>query len=473
MRKLCISILVMLLLCVGCQKTPEQPLIVPKEQQVMVEKATATQEPEAEYVPPEAPERWTFSAENKNFTYTIDAEVYVPDSPLPMVWARAQGLSQAAVYRLFALLSQGETLYPPRQQTKADIEKLIQDDYALIEKGPGKHSDLTKEEYEEGLLDEIEYLKKAYQTAPETWEDHPTDGTYEVKTSFGENTTYLYVHGNNRAREITSAAYDKANFQSDFRYYRHLSDSRYGYTMINTKPMTEDDPMPEDLSWDKVMNQVQAVLDAAGEPFEIGPVFLIDDAQNGSVDDVVQEGQCHALCVDCRRVVKGVTVATNTSGISSSDNVYSIPWSMEYLRFIVDSDGILTIEWNNPLTILDTVSETVNLMSFEDIRTTAERMLPIVYSPAGWEHYRSMEITISHVRLELMRVREQNNTNELKGLLVPAWVFYGTAVGTDREDFQDYSSYGLRGGTDFYRGDEILLCLNAVDGSVIDPLLGY
>ena len=49
--------LLALLLLIGCQKTPEQPLIVPKEQQVMVEKATATQAPEAAYTPPEAPER--------------------------------------------------------------------------------------------------------------------------------------------------------------------------------------------------------------------------------------------------------------------------------------------------------------------------------------------------------------------------------------------------------------------------------
>ena len=465
--------LLALLLLIGCQKTPEQPLIVPKEQQVMVEKATATQAPEAAYTPPEAPERWTFAAEDRNFTYTIDADVYVPEAPLPMVWCRAQGLSQEAVYRLFALLSQGETLYPPRQQTRADIEKNIADDYKLIEKGPDKYSDLTKEEYEQGLLDEIEYLKQAYQNAPETWEDVPTDGTYETKTSVGRGKTYLYVHGNNQAREITSTAYDKADFPSVFNYYRHLNDSRYGYTMINTRPVTEEDELPADISWEKVIAEVRAVLDAAGEPFEIGPVFLIDDAHNGMVDDIVQEGSRHALCVYCRRVVNGVTVAANASGVSSFDNVYAIPWSMEYLRFVVDSDGILTIEWNNPTTVLDTVSESVNLMPFDSIRTTAERMLSIVYSPAGWEHLKSLELNISHVRLELMRIREQNNTDELKGLLVPAWVFYGTAVSTDKSGFQDYSSYGLQGGYDYYRGDEILLCLNAVDGSVIDPLLGY
>ena len=61
MKRIYILVLILLLL-VGCQKTPEQPLIVPKEQQVMVEKATTAQESEAEAAPMEAPARWTFSA---------------------------------------------------------------------------------------------------------------------------------------------------------------------------------------------------------------------------------------------------------------------------------------------------------------------------------------------------------------------------------------------------------------------------
>ena len=44
---------------------------------------------------------------------------------------------------------------------------------------------------------------------------------------------------------------------------------------------------------------------------------------------------------------------------------------------------------------------------------------------------------------------------------------------TEASGFQDYANYGLKSGYDHYRGEEILLCLNAVDGSVIDPLLGY
>ena len=152
---------------------------------------------------------------------------------------------------------------------------------------------------------------------------------------------------------------------------------------------------------------------------------------------------------------------------------YAIPWPVESLRFIIDEEGIVSVNWKNMVTLLETASLTTNLLPFETIEGVAEKMLPILYNPTGWEDLKSLEINITHVGLELIRIREQNNTSELKGLLVPAWVFYGTIRMTEASGFQDYANYGLKSGYDHYRGEEILLCLNAVDGSVIDPLLGY
>ena len=39
MKRICIIILSILLLCVGCQQTPESSLVVGKDQQQMIEKA--------------------------------------------------------------------------------------------------------------------------------------------------------------------------------------------------------------------------------------------------------------------------------------------------------------------------------------------------------------------------------------------------------------------------------------------------
>ena len=471
MKRILIIVLALLLL-IGCQRTPEQPLIVPKDQELMLEKSAASQKPEEPYMPPAAPECWTFEMQSGNFSYHADADVSVPQVPLPTVWVRAQGLPQETVYRLFQLLSQGEELKLPHVQTRAEIEESIRAYTALLEQRPDQDADMSKEEYDEGLLQELEYLKEAYNTAPETSPDRVSDGTYEVQKSGKTGTETLVLSASNLNREINVHSFPQADERSSFAYYRHLR-GRSDYSMANAHKVdaaaTQNDPL-----YQKAMNEVQAVLEAIGDPFEVAAVYLIDDAAYGNVDGIVHDAEHRALCVDCHRLVSGAPAAYDVSGATRKDpKSYAIPWPVESLRIIIDEEGIVSLNWKNMVTVLETASQTTNLLPFEKIEGVAEKMLPILYNPTGWEDMKSVEIRISHVGLELIRIREQNNAAELKGLLVPAWVFYGTIQMTEASGFQDYANYGLKSGYDHYRGEDILLCLNAVDGSVIDPLLGY
>lgn len=471
MKRILVS-LVALLLLIGCQKTPEQPLIVPKDQELMLEKAAATQKPEKPYMPPAAPERWTFEQQSGNFTYHADADVSVPQVPLPTVWVRAQGLSQETVYRLFRLLSQGEELKLPHVQTKGEIEESIRFYTELLEKGPDQDADMSREEYDEGLLQELDYLKEAYKTALETSPDRVSDGTYEVQKSGKTGTETLVLSASNLNREINVHSFPQADERSSFAYYRHLR-GRSDYSMANARKV-DAAALQGDPVYQKAMTKVQEILEAIGDPFEVATVYLIDDAAYGNVDGIVHDAEHQALCVDCHRLVNGAPAAYDVSGAARKDpKSYAIPWPVESLRIIIDEEGIVSLNWKNMVTVLETASSATNLLPFENIEGVAEKMLPILYNPTGWEDMKSVEIQISHVGLELIRIREQNNTAELKGLLVPAWVFYGTIQMTEASGFQDYANYGLKSGYDHYRGEEILLCLNAVDGSVIDPLLGY
>ena len=471
MKRILVFLLALLLLP-ACQPTPDAPLVVPKDQQIMLEKAAATQAPAEAYTPPAAPERWTFDHANGNFVIQANADVSVPKNPLPTVWIRAEGLPQATVYRLFHLLSQGEELKLPHVQTKAEIEESIRAYTELLEKGPDKDADMSKEEYDEGILQELEYLKKAYETAPETSPDRISDGTYEVQKNGKTGGDMLVLQASNLNREISARSFPRANERSSFAYYRHLR-GQSDYSMANARRV-DAAQMRDDPLFQKAMGEVEAILKAIGDPFEIAAVYLIDDAAYGNVDGVVHDAEHRALCVDCRRLVNGAPAAYDVSGAARKDpKSYAIPWPVESLRLVIDEEGIVSLNWKNMVTVQETASPVTNLLPFKQAAAVAEKMLPILYNPTGWEGMKSVEIHISHVGLELIRIREQNNTTELKGLLIPAWVFYGTIQMTDGTGYQDYANYGLKSGYDHYRGEEILLCLNAVDGSVIDPLLGY
>ena len=81
------------------------------------------------------------------------------------------------------------------------------------------------------------------------------------------------------------------------------------------------------------------------------------------------------------------------------------------------------------------------------------------------------------MRLELIRVREKNATRSLRGLLVPAWVFYGKildeTIYDDGTKVRMFTCFGGGGGNEYYDGPTIVFCINAVDGSIINPILGY
>lgn len=76
-----------------------------------------------------------------------------------------------------------------------------------------------------------------------------------------------------------------------------------------------------------------------------------------------------------------------------------------------------------------------------------------------------MNIDVNKVELGLVRVRTQNADGR-EGIYTPAWVFSGSKT----QDFfytsgQTYHDESLR--------NEILLVINAVDGSIIDLEKGY
>ena len=94
MKKICWIVLAFVLVCTGCQKTPEEPIVVGKDQQQMIEKAQG----ETVYVTdapagvdwaqrlgaPKKYEARLTSAEG-HLTVDVDATVTLPEGELPVV----------------------------------------------------------------------------------------------------------------------------------------------------------------------------------------------------------------------------------------------------------------------------------------------------------------------------------------------------------------------------------------------------
>ncbi len=458
-----------LLLC-ACQPTPEEPVVLQKDQDLMIEQGSATLPPQESYTPPKVPERYQFDFQDGALTIHADAEIVVPSEPMPIVNVRAQGIPQETMYRLFDLLSNGEELVMQRRTTKAEIAAMIRQWEEQMDAGPEAWDDMTQEEYQAGLRRKIEKAKESYKTAPETEERRVADGTYDDTYVEWSKTECKTVVAQNQNRWFTVYSYENGNWDSQFQYTRFPF-----FSVMNLVRYDENIDLPEGLRYADAEAYVETVLAAIGEPFAIAAVYRVGDVTDNSGNDSLKSGTHYALCFDYVRTVKGVPLATDTSDFGSSDgSSYSIPWKQESLRIIVDADGIVSVDWGGPLAVLDPVAEAATLMPFDKIRGIAEKMLPIIYNPTGWVETEAMEINVRSARLELIRIREQNNTKELQGMLVPTWVFYGTIEARVEYAAETmYQEYGMNGGMPFYNGETMILCINAIDGSIIDPMLGY
>lgn len=166
----------------GCQTTPEQPIVIQKDMEQMIEKAqeqaeaVAQTEQLAEKLG--APERYTAEyAYSDRFTMTADAKIILPNvTALPTVRVKPADFSQEMVNQLYAYLV-GDTVLYERQtvRTKAEIEQdIVAWQKTLADKN-------ASEEAKAQAVEKIEKLKEAYRSAPDSTGAFMV-GSPEIKT---------------------------------------------------------------------------------------------------------------------------------------------------------------------------------------------------------------------------------------------------------------------------------------------------
>lgn len=163
------------------------------------------------------------------------------------------------------------------------------------------------------------------------------------------------------------------------------------------------------------------------------------------------------------RSVNGTAITYTNEDMAADPgrtDVAAKPWLYEKIRIFIDDEGIFALVWNAPHVLEGVEYKAVSLLPFEKIRGIFESMIVVKNKQVeDGTLLRDKNITVTEVRLGLMRIIEKDNNDT--AYLVPVWDFFGT-----------YDSDGgtLVIGEDGY---ETLLTINAVDGSVIDRTLGY
>ena len=180
----------------ACQATPEQPIVVQKDLEQMIqqgmgedspEQTTQQQTPEQTTAQPQisyaelcahygVPERYETTITEGSLTINCDVQIELPETlQLPMVRVEAGRFSQEKIYTFFNALIGDTTMYlSPEQADKAYYLRKILECQKKI-------AALTNEEMVSSLKESIIELKKEYEAAPEDLELIEADGTLETR----------------------------------------------------------------------------------------------------------------------------------------------------------------------------------------------------------------------------------------------------------------------------------------------------
>mgnify|MGYP001041693424 CR=1 FL=1 len=463
-RMICIALLILMALgLAACQKTPESPIVAGKNNEQMIEKARETAPNTNSALSlqekTQAPPSLAYDITNNNMTISVNAPVDVPTgSEMNIVRVKAGDFSQDQVTVLWNELVGGtEMFYTSSEMTKSEIEAAIITAKGFVAKA---ENDDDRARYQA----QLDYFNSIYDSAPESREMEKVDGTLK-ELSFSEygsdnKTRYWGVAASsedNSVQFFVNNSYEDAEGSHPATLSFHRSSNQ---AEIDGQPSVDkyavdvtDNAVPADatgltLSPNAASRQIEAFLQKTNMPFSISSISLNNDA-----------GQWYYSAF-CTRMVGDIPSAFILGESYNKDEStgYAEAWQYETVSISVDDSGVRSVDWYAPIAIVESVVENSSLMTYSDIQDIFDKMMFIIYEFQA-QGAKSLRLDISGVKLETMRIVEQDAGKS--GLLVPVWNFYGTRT-------LEYND-----GADNTTSNIILLCINAIDGSIIDIQKGY
>lgn len=497
------SLLLAGMLCVSltaCAETPSQALVAQKNNERLEE--TAKAEPkegtELKDVAKATASTYDLDYKSDDGKVTIKADqapVTLPEKDtIPMYHVYCGEISQDVATKLYNyFLPEGGYTTTGTDFTKAKVDQSILETKQEIAKY--KDDDTLSDEEKQDMIKTQEEilasLEESRKDAPETstLQVVPKDSTYtdqEWQTINGSKICKgLSVSSKDEKKFLVVTSSTDAVVTSSAVYEDGTTCSYSGAEGQSLDSMSAEDLANIGITEEDARKIVEDFIQKIGMPWEIHTVTAMGGWTSNQVNtseskeedtEIIQSDHPTAYSFYLTQTIDGIQSAI-TSSYEVSEDAAVASWLYESINVIVEKDGIVSFSWQFPISVEDTVSDNVGIISFDQAKDIFEQMMPLT-ARGDLEQFTdeymesTVDIKVTDVRLGLMRVR--NSGNELKGLMTPVWLFYG-----DYTRNTEYTQAGKDAGYD--TGDNsfteaqpwILLAVNAVDGSVIDITEGY
>ena len=502
-----------LLLLTGCAENPDSDIIIHKDMEKLIDEAQQTDESKAEVADFQQFDHYTAELENEALHVTVhaDADVDIPQTDKLSVFRVKQHIFTNADIEPFRQAFFGDAqLYDGilmSQEIKSDLEPQIADARARLDEVTALEPKTDSEARDrETMMQEhqrwLDALQERYENAPFEASLVPTDGKLQnvaEKLASGENQTYWkWLSGleseevvemrtaDNHASLFVSNNPDRGNclcysaspvgtefmtilgtmYRHDLRNAKKKPNSDILLLDGGLDPATKLTPIPNDsaeLSQEEAQKQADEFLQKLG----LGDFAFSEGGKYQVYLDLrTKDGNhykqtCYVL--HYYRSFDGVML-DQASGMKFAEDweggsYRKQEWPGEAIEFMINDAGIVGFSWNAPLEIMETVVDHASLQPFEQVRDTFEKMMPMTGASNDPENL-GKEINIDRVTLTYSRISEKDSFDT--GLVVPVWGFRGTS-----KDFLVSEGYPMN------PTYSTQMAINAIDGSVIDSILGY
>lgn len=494
-----------MLLCTACQENPDTEIVVHKDMDKMISEAQATDDSKADIEELKQFDSYKteISDDSLGVSVTVDAEVDIPQTDkLSVFRVKTKNFTQEDIDTVRTALFGDEQLYDGVKasiETKRDIEEHI----AYLRKTIKEIEAAGNEPLEE-YMDNLSELEEDYENAPDevNFEDYPSDGKLiSVSEKYNENPNddyWSWQHDLNPDGEIVPPmisadrrkifyVQNNADYGCKITYDSSPVDyvkngAMGGGVVVGLDSLTPDaspgapenyvshgfdfysnggqKPVPDN---DVTITQEEAETIAEEFLSEIG-VEGFSFYEGGLYNECLEMNMnYYRACYILRycRDIEGCLLMQESGvkhqeGWESEDNYNKQFWPAETIEFHITDAGIVAFTWNAPLEIIETVVDNSSLKTFDEVKSTFEKMITV--TKATEDEGVETKINIDKVTLSYSRISEKDSFDT--GLIVPVWAFRGN-------DTMYYGEYT----TETYY--EVQMCINAIDGSVIDAALGY
>jgi len=471
----------------GCQATPENPILVEKDSERLIEQAGKKDNGVSlsDMLALENNYQFNYMSQNGKLQIHADAFVVLPGAEaMPIFRIVATGFSQEFAKKAFCFLfpdpnNRPNNVTSGKVATKADLEKRLIELKKQLADGTYNSDEYSEADWQRL----IEVTEEMLKDAPETGENIPetvADGTMKLV----DNGKYSYyelacMDSATLDRQFSVVSYDVLPSSLDYddalgttSKMRFIKDAEWQYEGQDELTITQGS-----LS-DHTTEKLSVGLEDAKMLCErfFSAVEMEDFYEISEITLIKKTDDQYAVKLYYRQVVDGVPTFACTRDYYGTQDLYARPWGYEFVSFIVSENGIDAIKWIEPVQVVETVTPDAQLLTLEQVTPIFEKMLITRLEPRLEIYTDPIELDcdVSSVALELVRIKEHNVIGK-EGLLVPAWVFYGHLTQRTMYTGGTVYTYDMIGnvGSSVLGPPAVIMAINAIDGSVIDLEMGY